>query len=951
MNRIVCASLAILLAGILTGCGSDSVTSGSGGQTFNQGQIYNGFVLGRVKLARELQPGPVEIVAPTGQVLYTVQANAPGYFHFRGVLPPDFFVRAKRGNDTYELEHHGAWQGGTLYVNAGTTLAADYHRSHSNLTLDQVEQKIRRYYKLPGDMPMSWLGVVRTEGFKNGAFFTELRASGGLAAYLSVLSTRLDTFVSPSILEDLATDVMGAVYNGFISSAVGDSVSSALGLNFTTADALANIEGQLTDVQSALKDIQNQFSQYAAIVSLEGTLQNLKNDGETIDLSVANITQSVKDFRAAHASDSDYGVPRFNSDVSTIIGQIRSLNLDLLTTDISNSLSDTSALGVYQQLLKVQMTNLNQTDTHWNNYPWQINKYTDEQRILLSSLAGSLSQAQLLEAEYARLQTGNLAGALNGAAARVSQLSQAIQQGSQQIPDLLASDDVVAEPGANRMWNLDFMGQMTASDAKSAIDNLEIGPYKDWMVPTQPQLNGLIFDRIVPAASPSIVVDNNTWDDVSSSVFPGAFGRMGFDTTSYGTVSGNNNEGCWFDDGGTIKDYEWNGTDGPFGNSNPSTTSLSDDVTSNTLAVRELGGLPEQYGYYTSLPYGTYTGDAGFVGPLQYGGIYRYYLELSGESTSLTNQLLCQAMFLTPNRTYFAPNPTNGEAGLYNISNRVVWTSSDPATASISNFPTQQTTNQYSYADVAGGWGRVTWHPPLDPSQPIPSVTFTASFFAVSDNTGVSTKTWTASQTLSPPANCQPILTSILAQPFNQILDVTQGSVNIPMSLLAFYQDGRAFDISTDPNTTWTLTDDNQNVLNSSSTGGFGVVTNSAKNLLTVSSGIATNNVIFTANYNGRWGNKTFTGKVGLQKAAPTITSITPAFGPAAGGNIIRINGTGFTADSVAYFGNTRATSTFFVTANQLTVTVPPGNVGAAAVTVHTGGATTNNPANYNYTN
>ncbi len=70
--------------------------------------------------------------------------------------------------------------------------------------------------------------------------------------------------------------------------------------------------------------------------------------------------------------------------------------------------------------------------------------------------------------------------------------------------------------------------------------------------------------------------------------------------------------------------------------------------------------------------------------------------------------------------------------------------------------------------------------------------------------------------------------------------------------------------------------------------------------------------------------------------AAPTVTSLTPATGPAVGGTVITITGTGFTGATAVNFGTITGTSLTVNSATQITVTSPAGTAGLVNVTVTT---------------
>ncbi|WP_331767693.1 IPT/TIG domain-containing protein [Embleya sp. NBC_00896] len=74
----------------------------------------------------------------------------------------------------------------------------------------------------------------------------------------------------------------------------------------------------------------------------------------------------------------------------------------------------------------------------------------------------------------------------------------------------------------------------------------------------------------------------------------------------------------------------------------------------------------------------------------------------------------------------------------------------------------------------------------------------------------------------------------------------------------------------------------------------------------------------------------------------PFVSAVSPAQGPASGGNTVTLSGTGFTGTSAVKFGTTSATSFTVVSAVQITAVVPAGALGPVAVTVTTPNGTSN---------
>ncbi|MEU7519813.1 IPT/TIG domain-containing protein [Kitasatospora aureofaciens] len=75
--------------------------------------------------------------------------------------------------------------------------------------------------------------------------------------------------------------------------------------------------------------------------------------------------------------------------------------------------------------------------------------------------------------------------------------------------------------------------------------------------------------------------------------------------------------------------------------------------------------------------------------------------------------------------------------------------------------------------------------------------------------------------------------------------------------------------------------------------------------------------------------------------SGPTLASVAPSSGPAAGGTTVTLTGTGFTGATAVLFGTTAAASFTVVSGTQITATTPPGT-GTVQVTVVTGSGTSN---------
>lgn len=77
--------------------------------------------------------------------------------------------------------------------------------------------------------------------------------------------------------------------------------------------------------------------------------------------------------------------------------------------------------------------------------------------------------------------------------------------------------------------------------------------------------------------------------------------------------------------------------------------------------------------------------------------------------------------------------------------------------------------------------------------------------------------------------------------------------------------------------------------------------------------------------------------KTSVVDPVPVVSSIDPASGPTAGGDVVEITGSGFTGATAVSFGSDVATDLSVASDTEISVTTPPASIsGAAHVTVTT---------------
>ena len=89
--------------------------------------------------------------------------------------------------------------------------------------------------------------------------------------------------------------------------------------------------------------------------------------------------------------------------------------------------------------------------------------------------------------------------------------------------------------------------------------------------------------------------------------------------------------------------------------------------------------------------------------------------------------------------------------------------------------------------------------------------------------------------------------------------------------------------------------------------------------------------------------------RAGFACLAPTVTSVAPNTGTAAGGTAVTITGTNFYNPSTVTFGGVAATNVVVVNSTTITATTPAGAAGPVAVAVTNCGGTGTLAAGYTY--
>ena len=843
--KLSCLTLAGLLS--ITGCGSE-VAAGSG-QNFtalNSAQLQNlgdeyfrtrPFILGRVRMERSFDDGRVEIVDLQGRVIESFTTAKRGWFWKPGSLPPDFSVLAYQGSDVYRSEIRGGWKRGTLHLNVGTSLVSAFLKAHPEVSLAEAENSVRAYFKLPVDYPMAAVEELSHPAFDKAAIYAAIRQRGSLEAYLAGVIPRIPVLRLSVVVTALADSARAlgqtaaqGVFSQSVNTAVGDTIAH-LNLNFTTASALSTIESQLTEVQSELADLSDQLTKIADYATYKTSLTPLEVASANISVQTQSIQDQIVAYKQSHP-ESSYNTLT-NSVVAVDPAQVNLMFTELLSNidPITRGLTSTSApANVIFGYTKLQSDNMKLPDSSkYQYYPWRSNQITRASQALVGKYVAALGQAQNLYFEISHLVSGQAyAAKLVEASNKSNEIALAMQQASQYVPDLLPADCVILDMQRQLCWANEMMPATNYASAISIAANWDPVPgsgFTGFRLPTRSDLMTLLQNRAGRNNS-QINSSSSSWGDSDTSAWLNAFNRVGINTDNFHNLDDGpelgmgDNEGSFIDDDNpttTPLFLTWN-NDGD----NPDQDNLSGISTSSFLICLD---------YPLSDQNETQSADDSDMVPLNqtaqrtpWSTIYVSDSGASVESTQLTPygfQLKILKSFDDPDAR--KPGGRYG-AGSWDVTNRVIWTSSNPAIASVSNYAVTDVpiSNLSAPAAPPGPAGFVSFHPPVSANDPqLNAVNITATIYGTDANGNARVSVTT--HQLNYPANCVATPKQVDALPKNKLyyVDSANAVANDLYFLTVYFEDGRILDVTTDPNTTWELQDSQGNKVDPS-VGGFG---------------------------------------------------------------------------------------------------------------------------------
>ena len=801
------------------GCGSvDNTSAVSPG---SQSQSISTQLFGVARMAAPLAFANVTIVDLNGKVLATTQSQSDGTFSSDAALPGDFVVKvqAADGKLLASEVHNYRPESKRVVVNIPTSLAAGLHAAHPELTFDECQTKVLDYLRVPAGYTLASLNDSRKSPFVNAVFLQEADRNGGVATFLRILLSEIESRKFHSFATvfvegvQFLGDVSGDLFKDFLKSETTSAfgwATRSMGLNFPFPSN-ADLSKQLTDISNQLNTLESKLTALGAQAAYGTAVSNLQRDVVGPINTTSNELNATLNDAASHPSTAPVQVGQNSSIVTNLVSSLGSLDIEGKLDELSNSLTgdgtQTGPSGRLEHLL-AQVVNppygIDSDLTVYNGYGAYSNKTLENQVNTLNYYLEVLEQGSNLYAEFIHNvpDAPTLASNIRKGRVYLGSLAALKKQVAQQLPEQLSDDYVFIDRENALVWYMGSLSggkQLRYKDAENFASDFEgTGPYTDgWRLPKLGELQEL-YARIAAGASAqapsqsgknSEVMQRWGWNiDYMTDVHrvwaqseTGFIDRFSLDTGNAGSEND-------FDHNDVIlvRDYPNTNTNGYSEQLNTASLppfSEMDPVSITISAVASNGGKTVQL--HATANFRAVSGGTFKVGSTSYNRPTVTVLNVSAD-----------------------------------VTDKVIWSSSNDNQASVSNYE--------------GSEGLVTWHAQTNHSNLVPQ-TFTARFRTVTGTTSV-----------NPPASNPLVLSSIETFPYNVLfLEATPGNpIQQTFHAVFFYLDPTTNDglVQSDdedgaPVVTWTLTDRNRQPLSQDQGSGF---ITSTPNLLKLTSDLRT---------------------------------------------------------------------------------------------------------------
>ncbi|MBT9583309.1 hypothetical protein IV102_08160 [bacterium] len=812
------------------GCGSTTGASGNNltGATevaSSEVEAQRTTIFGKTKLLGPLMGASVQFIDSGGQGLLAqpLTTTGAGLYESSAALPPSFRVVVtppvvvSAAAEVVPLRRevrNFQGDGSMINVNAVTHLVSLYLEAHPGLSLEMAEQRVRTFLKIPAEVDLGTGLDTETGPFSHYRFLQAATKAGGFDAYCQSLIAKIDSGQQqPFILAE-----SGGVLSGLTANVVGDLIANPIsgGLNkgFGWVASLAgfNIGGPtLTDISNQLTGIQNQLTQLQNQILQETLTTEYTTDQAALESNVSlidTISTEVSNTANAFAGQSAAPDPITDPPDSQLIKDLLASNWTSMGNQILDYLlgrnsAPNNMVHLYTAIVMAKVG----ADSQYQGYPLRSNAMLAQQQSQLQYYLTVMQQVINLIAETSHLCTRDAtslnftsnANAINQARSTILGMIADCRRALQQLPDPLPSDQVLIDMENGATWYLSLVPPTSYSGAGEYPKDVITGPYGSKYT-LKGGVQGPAF-RVATQAQLSALRDR------LRSVNPGSpvqaliqLGFQGLDSTKNDLV-------VWMDSPG------WSDNNNPPSAYHPEayTFKFSDGSTNKINTGKDYTNYP----YLMTLPFPG-AAEVDPSNPLLGSGLPG---NLSVQSTSPTQlQALALQNPVTSGGNFTVGGNSHSVAlttvtrATDDVTADVVWTSSNPTVADISN--------------LDGSQGLLTWHP----NSPLGPVTFTASLLGK-----------TGSLTMNPPNPLPPAtLTGILVLPANLLYGLP--ARNEYFHATGFYSDQTAVDL--DSQVTWTVVNTVNGQPIPPSQAGF---TTTQPNLLVITNTLTTGNLTVKA--------------------------------------------------------------------------------------------------------
>ena len=727
-NRGKLVAVLVCLGLLAPGCGSTTGVSGTGSNLTGASGVVSGEVegqrttiFGKAKLLGPVvgasvqfvdtagNPLPVTPLTTTGAGLYTSSAALPSSFRVEVTSPPLTLRREVR---------NFPGDGSMINVNAVTHLVSLYLESHPGLSLETAEDRVRTFLQIPAAVDLGTGLDAETGFFSHYRYLQAADASGGFEAYCQSLIAKIDLGQQqPFILEE-----SGGVLSGLTANVLGDLVANPISGGLNTAfgwvaslagfniggPTLTDISNQLTGISTQLTQLQKQITQETLTTQYTTDQAALEGNVSLIDTISAEVSSTATAFAGQSASPDPISEPP-DSQLITDLQASNWTSLGNLILDylLGRNSAPNNMVQLYTAIVMARVG----ADNLYQGYPLRSNALLAQQQSQLQYYLTVMQQVFNLIAETSHLSTRDPvslnftpnAMPINQARSTILSMIADCRRALQQLPDPLPSDQVLIDMENGATWYLSLIPKTGYSSAGQYPKDVITGPYgykypsfgqvqgPAFRVATQTQLNGLRqrLQEINPSSPVQALIQ---------------LGFQGLDASKNDLV-------VWMDS------PDWSDTSDPPSAYHPEayTFKFSDGSTNKINTSKD----STNYAYLMTLPFpGAAENDP--TNPLLGSGLPgSLSVEVSSptqlKALALQNPVTSGGTFTIGTKSHTAPVTTVTRAQ-DDVSGDVVWTSSNPAVADISN--------------LDGSQGQITWHP----NSPLGPVTFTASLLGKTDS-------------------------------------------------------------------------------------------------------------------------------------------------------------------------------------------------------------------------